>query len=309
MPEFARGQKSRLSDHTNATELNVGIDVSSAQNLVFDICCFALDANDRLIDDDHLVFFNNPVSPDGAIRSVGPHGGDEQVFSINLAALSPSVVRLVFTINLEGGGTMADIARGHVRIVAAGAEVLKYPYYGADFTNEQSIIAAELYQRDGWRFGAVGQGFVGGLETLVRTFGGDIASDSPSPILAPPAPAAPPLAPLASPSLPAAGLAPSPPPPPPPPPPPGAAAPVSALSLFGSTVSLTGLGPQLSGPPMEYKVLTQRDRFFAGKLNADQVEQAIMAYASEGWVMISSATAALGGRREEYLALLGRPIG
>ncbi len=298
MPEFARGQKARLSDHTDATDVHVGIDVSSAQNLVFDICCFALGANDRLIDDDHLVFFNNPVSPDGAIRSVGPHGGDEQVFSVNLAVLSPAVQRLVFTINLEGGGTMADIARGHVRIVAAGVEVLKYPYYGADFTNEQSIIAAELYQRDGWRFGAVGQGFVGGLETLVRTFGGEIASDAPSPTVAPLAPSAP-----------VAPLAPVPSAPPPPPPPPPAAAPAPALSLFSSTVSLAGLGPQLSGPPMEYKVLTQRDRFFAGKLNADQVEQAIMAYASEGWVMISSATAALGGRREEYLALLGRPIG
>jgi stress response protein SCP2 len=301
MVEFARGQKTRLSEHTNATDLHVGIDVSSAQNLVFDICCFALGADDRLVDDGHLVFFNNPVSPDGAIRSVGPHGGDEQVFSVNLAALSPAVVRLVFTVNLEGAGTMADIARGHVRVVAGGAEVLKYPYYGADFTNEQSIIAAEIYQRDGWRFGAVGQGFVGGLETLVRTFGGDIDADAPAPPLVPLLVAPPPSSVGAAPP----NLSPASAPPPPPAP---VASPVP-VGLFASTVSLWGLGPRLSGPAMEYKVLTQRDRFFAGKLNADQVEQAIMSYASEGWVVIDSSTAALGGRREEYMAILGREIG
>jgi hypothetical protein len=215
------------------------------------------------------------------------------------------VVRLVFTVNLEGAGTMADIARGHVRIVAGGAEVLRYPYYGADFTNEQSIIAAELYQRDGWRFGAVGQGFVGGLETLVRTFGGDIAADAPAPpivpLTVPPPPPGPVVAaPQAPPFLPPASA--------PPPPPAAPAAPPVPVGLFASTVTLDGLGPRLSGPAMEYKVLTQRDRFFAGKLNPDQVEQAIMSYASEGWVVIDSSTAALGGRREEYLAILGREI-
>ena len=59
----------------------------------------------------------------------------------------------------------------------------------------------------------------------------------------------------------------------------------------------------------EYKVMSQKDRFFAGKFDPEKLENAINAYASEGWVVISVATAtipSLTGAREEMIVVLER---
>ncbi len=60
---------------------------------------------------------------------------------------------------------------------------------------------------------------------------------------------------------------------------------------------------------MEYKVLTQKDRFLGNKFNPERLEQAINAYAEEGWAVISAVTAdfpGFGGRRNELIIVLGR---
>ena len=59
----------------------------------------------------------------------------------------------------------------------------------------------------------------------------------------------------------------------------------------------------------QYKVLTQKDRFFGGKFDPEKLENAINSYASEGWRVISIATASipsLTGNREEMIVLLER---
>ena len=60
----------------------------------------------------------------------------------------------------------------------------------------------------------------------------------------------------------------------------------------------------------EYKVLTQKDRYFSGKFDPSKLEQAINSYAQQGWGVISMATASishgLGGNREELLVLMER---
>ena len=59
----------------------------------------------------------------------------------------------------------------------------------------------------------------------------------------------------------------------------------------------------------EYKVLTQRDKFFGGKFDPVKLETVINSYAAEGWAVISMATAsviALGGERDEIIIILER---
>ena len=62
-------------------------------------------------------------------------------------------------------------------------------------------------------------------------------------------------------------------------------------------------------PMKEYKVLTQKDRFFAGKFDPEKLENAINAYASEGWCVVTTATASIPsitGAREEMVVILER---
>jgi hypothetical protein len=59
----------------------------------------------------------------------------------------------------------------------------------------------------------------------------------------------------------------------------------------------------------QYRVLTQKDRFFSGKFSPEKLEAAINSYAQEGWRVVSMATASIpsfGSNREELIVLLER---
>jgi hypothetical protein len=59
----------------------------------------------------------------------------------------------------------------------------------------------------------------------------------------------------------------------------------------------------------EYKVLTQKDRFFGGKFDPVKLEEALNAYAGEGWIVSGIATAdipSFGGSRQELVVVMSR---
>ncbi len=59
----------------------------------------------------------------------------------------------------------------------------------------------------------------------------------------------------------------------------------------------------------EYKVLSQKDKFFSGKFDPEALEKAINAYAEQGWEVVSMATASFPsftGAREEIVVLFQR---
>ncbi len=59
----------------------------------------------------------------------------------------------------------------------------------------------------------------------------------------------------------------------------------------------------------EYKVLSQKDKWFSGKFDPLLLEQAINSYAMQGWRVIGCATAdipAFGSTRQEFITLLER---
>lgn len=60
----------------------------------------------------------------------------------------------------------------------------------------------------------------------------------------------------------------------------------------------------------QYKVLTQKDKWFSGKFDPEKLEGAINAYAKQGWRFVGCATASIpgliGGTREEMVIILER---
>jgi hypothetical protein len=46
----------------------------------------------------------------------------------------------------------------------------------------------------------------------------------------------------------------------------------------------------------EYKVLTQKDKWFSVKYDPEKLEQAMNAYAAQGWQVISVVTAEMTGQ-------------
>jgi hypothetical protein len=60
----------------------------------------------------------------------------------------------------------------------------------------------------------------------------------------------------------------------------------------------------------EYKVLTQKDKWFSQKFDPEALEKALNSYASQGWKVVSAVTATFpgffGGNREEMVVILER---
>ncbi|MFJ8229327.1 TerD family protein [Streptomyces sp. NPDC094448] len=250
--EFQRGHKAKISDLTAGTDLYVGVSIA-APGLTFDISCFGLDAAEKLSDDRYFVFFNQPKSPEESIQLLGAQSGDTESFRVTLDRIPAHITRLSFTATIDGGGQMSQIGPGYLRIVAGGEEVARYPFTGAEFSTERAVMLADFYLKDVWRFAAVGQGFDGGLDALLRNFGGEVAEDQPAAAAPPgasaatPAPAPafaapPPLQPVAQPPQPYAPQAtPAPQAPQVPPPPQPAPA-------FGGPVGVP-VPPPVTAPP------------------------------------------------------------
>ncbi|MEV8537942.1 TerD family protein [Streptomyces sp. NPDC051572] len=185
--EFQRGHKAKISDLTAGTDLYVGVQITGS-GLTFDISCFGLDAEERLSDDRYFVFFNQPKSPEESIQLLGAQAGDSESFRVTLDKIPPQIHKLAFTATLDGAGQMSQIAPGYVRIVAGGEEVARYSFNGSEFTTERAVMLGDFYLKDVWRFAAVGQGFDGGLEALLKNFGGEVAEEeTPEPQQAQPA--------------------------------------------------------------------------------------------------------------------------
>jgi tellurite resistance protein TerA len=175
MNEFARGQKGKLADLGCNSPFTVELDIGAA-GMAIDVSCFGVDSADQLSDERYMVFYNQLATPEGAVRL--DLGGGKARFDVNLEALPASIAKLVFVAAIDGEGTMRALAQSAMTLGSA----VRFPWSGADFQDEKAVIVGEIYRKDGvWRFGAVGQGFNGGLSALLKHFGGAEAAPAPAP--------------------------------------------------------------------------------------------------------------------------------
>ncbi|MET8781624.1 TerD family protein [Streptomyces sp. NPDC004589] len=212
--EFQRGHKARISDLTAGTDLYVGVQITGP-GLSFDISCFGLDTDERLSDDRYFVFFNQPKTPEESIQLLGAQAGDTESFRVTLDRIPSQIQKLSFTATIDGAGQMSQVAPGYLRIVAGGEEVARYSFNGSEFSTERAVMLGDFYLKDVWRFAAVGQGFDGGLDALLKNFGGEVLDEETSAPQQPQSGAAPGFAPPAQAAAPPGFAAPSAPVPPP----------------------------------------------------------------------------------------------
>ncbi|MEU9483554.1 TerD family protein [Streptomyces decoyicus] len=258
--EFQRGHKAKIGDLTAGTDLYVGVQIAGP-GLTFDISCFGLDADERLSDDRYFIFFNQPKSPEESIQLLGAQAGDSESFRVTLDKIPSHIQKLSFTAALDGAGQVSQIGPGYLRIVAGGEEVARYSFTGSEFSTERAVMLGDFYLKDVWRFAAVGQGFDGGLDALLKNFGGEVAEEAEAaqgqpaaaqgvPGFAPPTGAAAPAPSFGAPA--AAPVPPQPAPdfgPPAPQPPPAAPQPAAPQVHNAPTIAAPMAPPAVPGPP------------------------------------------------------------
>lgn len=203
MTQLAKGQRLKLRDIVPAGAFRVGL---AALGLSVDFACFGLDATGKLLSDDYMTFFNQPRTPCGGVE-VCAVANDTGGFAFQLDKLPALLERVVIAVSTSGGAAMSRISAGHLRILESHSEreLARFAFTGTDFSAEQALMLGEFYRKDGeWRFMAVGQGFDGGLDALVRHFGGSV-EEAPAPqAVAPAVTPAPAAAPAPTPAAPSA---------------------------------------------------------------------------------------------------------
>ena len=162
MLQLVRGFRGKLEDHLNVNQ-PIQVQMQTLGNAVYDTCCFGVDAQDKLSDDRYMVFYNQTRSPGGEITYQNQQNASQYTVSLN--ALPQSINKLVFTVSIDGAGTMGQIQSHVITISQNGTTALELRMTGADFRSEKAIIGIEIYRKGVWRpYGGAGaaRGSAGG---------------------------------------------------------------------------------------------------------------------------------------------------
>lgn len=182
--EFTRGMRDKLSKYVDInSEFSVILGIKG--NAVYDYSCFGVDADEKLSDERYMIFYNQTVSPNTEISFSEKSG--KAVFQLKLNMLPQSIEKLVFTVSIDGNGTMGEIKSHDVAVIQNGMEKINMSFSGRDFRSEKAIISIQIYRKVEWRITAVANGFNGGLSALLASFGGTEETAAPSQPVIPPA--------------------------------------------------------------------------------------------------------------------------
>lgn len=160
---------------TNITDTGGDFDI--------DASVFLIDKSEKLVSDNHFIFYNNLTSPDPdkSVEHLGDNRtgageGDDEVIKVNLKQVPAEVDKIVMTVTIheaeERQQNFGQVQNAFVRVVDPKnkAEVVRYDLT-EDFSIETALIMAELYRKDGeWRINAVGAGYQGGLQALLDRY-------------------------------------------------------------------------------------------------------------------------------------------
>ncbi len=154
---------------------------SSSEPYDLDASAFMLGENNKLVASDFFVFYNQPTSPDGAVRSSGDNKdgegeGDDETLFANLANVDSRVTEIIFVVTIhdakERKQNFGQVRNAFIRIYdqTNAQEICKYEL-DEDFSTESAVEFGRLYRRGAaWKFEAIGRGHQGGLEALLALY-------------------------------------------------------------------------------------------------------------------------------------------
>ena len=186
---LTKGQRvslEKISPGLSEVFIGLGWDVKATDtgsDFDLDSSLFLLGANEKLISDNHFIFYNNLTSPDPdkSVQHLGDNltgagEGDDEVIKINLKKVPNDVQKILVTVTIHEAQqrhqNFGQVENAFVRLVNAQTqqEAVRYDLV-EDYSIETALIMAELYRKDGeWRLNAVGSGYQGGLQALLDRY-------------------------------------------------------------------------------------------------------------------------------------------
>ncbi|MGM9925392.1 MAG: TerD family protein [Bacillus sp. (in: firmicutes)] len=188
--QLSKGQRIDLTKNDPGLQkitIGLGWDVKhfdGGQDYDLDASVFLLNASGKCRNELDFIFYNNLQSPEGSVVHTGDNrtgegDGDDESIKVNLPEVPQDVDKIAITVTIHDaearGQNFGQISNAFVRLVneETGSEILRYDL-GEDFSIETAVVFCELYRHNGeWKFSAVGSGYQGGLQALVRAYGLD----------------------------------------------------------------------------------------------------------------------------------------
>ncbi|MBK8964853.1 MAG: TerD family protein [Candidatus Competibacteraceae bacterium] len=167
--------------------VGLGWDARATDGADFDLdaSAFLLDANGKVRPDADFIFYNQLKSTCGSVQHTGDNRtgageGDDEALMVDLSRVPAEVHKITFTVTIHDADqrkqNFGQVQNAFIRLVNAetNAEVARYDL-GEDASTETAMIFGEIYRHGSeWKFGAVGQGYAGGLAAMCRQYGVNI---------------------------------------------------------------------------------------------------------------------------------------
>ena len=172
-PVLSRGAVIDLPDG-NIWTVNVAWRADAlATGAELDVVAFLVDETERVVTDEDFVFYNAPISQDGA-AALSIDGDSEQSIRIDLDLLGEYCTRVVIAAALTSECTFGDL--GAVTLSVEGHDATAATATLDAGTSERTMLLSEIYRRgQQWRIRAIGQGYDDDLAALATRHGVDVA--------------------------------------------------------------------------------------------------------------------------------------
>ncbi|MFJ9248503.1 restriction endonuclease [Streptomyces sp. NPDC101776] len=163
----------RLPDDYNV------LGMSWTGSVVLDVCALVCHGN-RVLSDEHFVFFNNPRTADGSVRALAPTAPDKAAICVSFDSLPDEADRFVLVAAIDPEANpeadLSGFTDACIRLRDPGLNELGRLDVSDGRPRETALVLGSFRRRSSgdWDFVLGGKGYTGGLEELVRDFGIDV---------------------------------------------------------------------------------------------------------------------------------------
>ncbi|MGA5314720.1 restriction endonuclease [Streptomyces pseudogriseolus] len=160
----------RLPDDYNV------LGMSWTGGVALDVCALVCRGS-RVISDDHFVFFNNPGTPDGAVRALPATAPDKAAIRVAFDGLPAEADRFVLVAavdpEINPHADLAGFTDARIRLLDPALTEQGQLEVSDGRAGETALVLGSFRRRPNgdWDFVLGGKGYRGGLEELVQDFG------------------------------------------------------------------------------------------------------------------------------------------
>ena len=186
LQKLTKGQKVSLEKSMKMALVGLGW----GAKFDLDVSAFLIGANGLCSNDQDFIFYANLVHPSKSVFSKGDErgdnveeddDGDQEQIVVDFSKIPAYVEKIAIVVTIyDQGPTFGEVKNAYVRVAKirnvedeVGETVIEYNLE-EEFSTETAVLAAEIFRNGSeWKFGAVGQGFEGGLAAVCANYGID----------------------------------------------------------------------------------------------------------------------------------------